>query len=662
MSTTSDDSLPDVPGFTIEELVGEGAFGRVYKAIQNSIKRPVALKVGKAVPGIDGSLEREVHRLSRLRHPNIVPVFDAGFAPRNERWIPYLAMELIDAGSLEATFGEVRKSQTLRSNLENFIELLRALQHSHDLGITHADLHEENLLLARDGNRYYVKIADFGFPSHMKSANVADRTAEDVEQLRLLFWKYFYFPRIEGFMEPDDFNGLDLAGMLGFVDDMSRFRLSDSMFDHDEDKIGVSEIEERESRLSRIAFAYALDHPMRKNVALRVQPWLGADISVERGDEVDTFLFWPGVSTQACAYVFLLWSLSDVSRVDYDLAPGNGVQVSSTTDLEDVCHSFARQFRLLAYFGDFDRRGYLLPTITSSIRTTFDRCVLSHTHVEGAIKFALFNGILRRFHQEELPVPAQIEQSTRETLSGLAYIIARLPWEQLRSPAVAQRLLQVFLDRLMDQPYAVGLDGHALSISPVHQLKARGLQICVETHAREQAPQAAWDEKGHQLQLTLTLGWESLAQLSALLHIEKNLRMPASQYFECGNISILARYAHGLYYRIGDAWFTFGGNNSEYLYSQFDSAVSQAASALPPNMVALSKETAKATLLAQRASLDRYTVICPGTFEDRDYRDELHPVVASYGMVIHALGKSKAEALKSLDNGWFARANEEIAE
>jgi hypothetical protein len=53
------------------------------------------------------------------------------------------------------------------------------------------------------------------------------------------------------------------------------------------------------------------------------------------------------------------------------------------------------------------------------------------------------------------------------------------------------------------------MDRDGLSISSVHQLKARGLQISVETHAIEQAPHAAWHKKGQQLQLALKLGWDS---------------------------------------------------------------------------------------------------------------------------------------------------------
>ena len=84
---STDEGLPDLPGFTIEELLGEGTFGRVYRAVQKSLSRPVALKIGKSVPNVDESLEREVHRLSRLRHPDIVQVFEAVFAQRKDRWV-----------------------------------------------------------------------------------------------------------------------------------------------------------------------------------------------------------------------------------------------------------------------------------------------------------------------------------------------------------------------------------------------------------------------------------------------------------------------------------------------------------------------------------------------------------------------------------------------
>jgi len=161
--TRVSESKPDplvgrvLDGYRIEELLGRGGMGTVYKATQLSLGRPVALKILTDELANDEQFltrfRREADALSRLSHPNIVTVLERGeFDGR-----PYLAMEFVDGPSLRQIMREGRLPPT--EALKIVSSVLSALQHAHDKGIVHRDIKPENVLLAR-GN--VVKVADFG--------------------------------------------------------------------------------------------------------------------------------------------------------------------------------------------------------------------------------------------------------------------------------------------------------------------------------------------------------------------------------------------------------------------------------------------------------------------------------------------------------------------
>jgi serine/threonine protein kinase len=76
--------VPAVPGYDIQEEVGRGTFGVVYRAVQTSLSRTVALKMLRdGAPGDPDELarfRREAHTVARLRHPNVVQVYEVGEA------------------------------------------------------------------------------------------------------------------------------------------------------------------------------------------------------------------------------------------------------------------------------------------------------------------------------------------------------------------------------------------------------------------------------------------------------------------------------------------------------------------------------------------------------------------------------------------------------
>jgi formylglycine-generating enzyme required for sulfatase activity len=165
-------TAPETPrvlgDFRIVRLIGRGGMGLVYEAEQISLPRKVALKV--LLPGASADRERlarfqrEVEATARLRHRNIVPVYEAGEASG----LPYYAMPLLRGRSLELWVRDTRGDPSrapLSSRRElvawvgRFIDVARALAEAHDSGILHRDIKPSNLFLEDDGR---LLILDFG--------------------------------------------------------------------------------------------------------------------------------------------------------------------------------------------------------------------------------------------------------------------------------------------------------------------------------------------------------------------------------------------------------------------------------------------------------------------------------------------------------------------
>jgi serine/threonine-protein kinase len=155
--------LPHLPGYDVEAVLGWGGMGVVYRARQRALDRPVALKMLLGGP-LAGSQElerfrRETAALARLRHPNIVQVYDAGEAEGR----PYFSMELVEGGSLARKLSGM--PQPARQAAALLSTLAEAVHAAHQSGIVHRDLKPANILLAADGT---PKIADFGLARHLE--------------------------------------------------------------------------------------------------------------------------------------------------------------------------------------------------------------------------------------------------------------------------------------------------------------------------------------------------------------------------------------------------------------------------------------------------------------------------------------------------------------
>ncbi len=159
-----DITVPDEIGrYTIGCKIGSGTCGVVHIALDNVLRREVAVKlspIGEAhvstgkVPGAQRAYQTEIVAAGRLSHQNIVTVYDAGqFEELN-----YLVMESVEGDSLKK-YGKGQTLLPVHKSLCIIVECCKALDYSHAQGILHRDIKPANIMLAFDGA---VKILDFG--------------------------------------------------------------------------------------------------------------------------------------------------------------------------------------------------------------------------------------------------------------------------------------------------------------------------------------------------------------------------------------------------------------------------------------------------------------------------------------------------------------------
>jgi tetratricopeptide (TPR) repeat protein len=155
--TYSPGTLPQVEGYDITGSLGHGAMGTVWRAVQLSTLREVALKLlakGAFSSERDRArFEREVELTARLHHPNIAQIFDSGV----HQGVYYYAMELIDGVPLDKYVED--QGLTQRQTLELMGSVCQAVQHAHERGVIHRDLKPSNILVTADGQPH---VLDFG--------------------------------------------------------------------------------------------------------------------------------------------------------------------------------------------------------------------------------------------------------------------------------------------------------------------------------------------------------------------------------------------------------------------------------------------------------------------------------------------------------------------
>ena len=169
--------------YRVDDLIGRGGMASVYRGYDQTLGRTVAIKILKADLAGNAAFRTrfrlEAQAASRMAHPTIVRVFDAGEdvevgADGHEHPVPYIVMELVHGKLLKDVIaaGPVPIDESLR-----YVDgILEALEYSHRAGVVHRDIKPGNVMITDSGR---IKVMDFGIARAVSdsSSTVAETTA-----------------------------------------------------------------------------------------------------------------------------------------------------------------------------------------------------------------------------------------------------------------------------------------------------------------------------------------------------------------------------------------------------------------------------------------------------------------------------------------------------
>jgi YVTN family beta-propeller protein len=159
----------EVSGYRVDEMIGRGGMGEVYRAWDERLERNVALKILLPRLADDDAFRERLLRESRLAasldHPNVVPVYDAGEADAHF----FLAMRYVEGTDLRALLRREGALPAARA-LEIAAQVAGALDAAHERGLVHRDVKPSNVLIDERGHCY---LADFGLTQLVASQGQA---------------------------------------------------------------------------------------------------------------------------------------------------------------------------------------------------------------------------------------------------------------------------------------------------------------------------------------------------------------------------------------------------------------------------------------------------------------------------------------------------------
>ena len=178
--------------YRVEKLLGRGGFGEVYRAWDDQLKRPVAIKVTFQQFLTSGGKESylaEAQTVASLDHPHIVPVFDVGQAENGDY---YVVSKLIEGSDLAGRIGEQRPSRA--ESVAIIMSVAEALHHAYPKGMVHRDVKPANILIDSQDRAFLtdfgiaLREVDFGRTEGMIGTRVVPRALRSFDQIDAEFF------------------------------------------------------------------------------------------------------------------------------------------------------------------------------------------------------------------------------------------------------------------------------------------------------------------------------------------------------------------------------------------------------------------------------------------------------------------------------------------
>ncbi|NUP06984.1 MAG: serine/threonine protein kinase [Polyangiaceae bacterium] len=171
--------------YVVEQRLGAGGFGQVFRARQEPLGRLVAIKVLLASaalsPDARERFTREAHLAMRLEHPNTVRVLDLG---TTDSGLPFIVWELLRGETLGERIdarGRMSEAEVVRVTSQ----VLKSLMEAHALGVVHRDIKPANLFVtSHPGEELFVKVLDFGIAKDLASGEKAKTLHEALRSAR----------------------------------------------------------------------------------------------------------------------------------------------------------------------------------------------------------------------------------------------------------------------------------------------------------------------------------------------------------------------------------------------------------------------------------------------------------------------------------------------
>ncbi len=176
MAVTTDTRIGSVlAGYRIEALLGRGGMGVVYLAHDASLERKVALKLLAPELSSDDAFRERFLRESRLAasidHPNVIPIYEAG----ETEGVLFIAMRYVEGSDFRRLLGEVGRLEPVRA-VAMLDQVAEALDVAHEHGLVHRDVKPANVLIASQGGREHVYLADFGLSRRLAAPGALERS------------------------------------------------------------------------------------------------------------------------------------------------------------------------------------------------------------------------------------------------------------------------------------------------------------------------------------------------------------------------------------------------------------------------------------------------------------------------------------------------------